>query len=79
MVSFIHLFIHLFALNQVFNALKEGTAALNKLHEELSVDDVEKLLDETMEAIEVQQRFYSYYFSILSLFIPYSVLILFLD
>lgn len=35
------------------NALKEGTVALNKLHEELSVDDVEKLLDETMEAIEV--------------------------
>ena len=48
-------------MSQVLNALKEGTAALNKLHEELSVDDVEKLLDETMEAIEVSMIMYYYY------------------
>ena len=51
----------LLSMSQVLNALKEGTAALNKLHEELSVDDVEKLLDETMEAIEVSMIMYYYY------------------
>jgi hypothetical protein len=37
----------------VLNALKAGTAALNKLHEDMSIEDVEKLLEETNEAIEV--------------------------
>ncbi|RYH19430.1 hypothetical protein EON65_26115 [archaeon] len=34
-------------------ALKAGTAALNKMHEEMTPDDVAALLDETNEAIEV--------------------------
>jgi hypothetical protein len=33
--------------------LKSGTKALNQLHDEMSVDDVETLLSETNEAIEV--------------------------
>jgi hypothetical protein len=40
----------------VLNALKAGTAALNKLHEDMSIEDVEKLLEETNEAIEVPSR-----------------------
>ena len=38
---------------EVLKALKSGTSALNKLHEEMSVDDVANLLDDTNEAIEV--------------------------
>lgn len=33
--------------------MKAGTAALNKMHEEMTPDDVAALLDETNEAIEV--------------------------
>jgi charged multivesicular body protein 6 len=39
----------------VLNALKAGTNALNKLHEDMSIEDVEKLLEETNEAIEVRR------------------------
>jgi charged multivesicular body protein 6 len=39
---------------EVLKALKVGTEALNKFHEEMSVEDVEALLDETNEAIEVR-------------------------
>lgn len=39
---------------QVFQALKAGNDALNKLHEEFSVEDVAQLLDETNEAVEVK-------------------------
>ena len=38
---------------QVLKALKEGNNALNKLHDEMSYEDVVALLDETNEAIEV--------------------------
>jgi charged multivesicular body protein 6 len=41
---------------QVMNALKEGNQALNKLHSEMSYDDVVQLLDETNEAIEVENQ-----------------------
>ncbi len=41
---------------EVLKALKTGTTALNKLHEEMSVDDVAALLDETNEAIEVENQ-----------------------
>lgn len=37
----------------MLHALKAGTAALNKLHEEMSLEDVEKLMEETNEAIQV--------------------------
>lgn len=33
--------------------MRAGTNALNKLHEDMSIEDVEKLLEETNEAIEV--------------------------
>ena len=39
---------------EVMKALKVGTEALNKIHEEMSVEDVEALLEETNEAIEVR-------------------------
>ncbi len=38
---------------EIFKALKAGTAALNKIHEEMTVESVAALLDETNEAIEV--------------------------
>lgn len=41
----------------VLRALQEGTKALNKMHEELSIEDVANLLDETREAIEVRLLF----------------------
>jgi len=42
-----------YANMKVYKALKAGTAALNKMHEEVSYEDVATLLDETNEAIEV--------------------------
>ncbi|CAN0463103.1 unnamed protein product, partial [Ectocarpus sp. 8 AP-2014] len=36
---------------QVFNALKEGNVALNKLHEEMPLDKVEELMADTAESI----------------------------
>lgn len=41
---------------EVLKALKAGTASLNKLHEEMSLDDVADLLDETNEAIAVENQ-----------------------
>lgn len=41
---------------EVLRALKAGTASLNKLHEEMSLDDVADLLDETNEAIAVENQ-----------------------
>lgn len=38
---------------EVLKALKAGNAALNALHQEMSVDDVQTLLEETNEAIQV--------------------------
>ena len=38
---------------EALRALESGTAALNKLHQEMSVEDVERLLEESNEAIEV--------------------------
>lgn len=42
-----------YANMEVLKALKVGNAALNSLHQEMSIDDVENLLAETNEAIEV--------------------------
>ena len=42
-----------YANMEVLKALKSGNAALNKLHSEMSLDDIAQLLDETQEAIEV--------------------------
>jgi hypothetical protein len=34
-------------------ALRAGTDALNRLHEQISVDEIAQLMDDTNEAIEV--------------------------
>lgn len=41
---------------QAMKALKSGNDALNKLHEAMSADDVAALLEETNEAIEVENQ-----------------------
>lgn len=41
---------------QVFDAIKSGTNLLNKIHEEISVESVQSLLEETNEAIEVENQ-----------------------
>lgn len=41
---------------EVLKALKAGTSALNKMHDEMSVEDVANLLDETREAIAVENE-----------------------
>jgi len=45
-----------YANMEVLKALKLGNAALNKLHQEMSVEDVVELLEQTNEAIEVENR-----------------------
>ena len=42
--------------NSVFSALQGGQAALQRLNEEVSVEDVERLMDDTAEAVEQQRR-----------------------
>lgn len=37
---------------EVMKALRSGTDALNKIHEQMSLEDVESLLEETNEAIQ---------------------------
>lgn len=41
---------------EVMAALKVGTNMLNKMHEEMSLEDIEDLLEETHEAIEVENQ-----------------------
>ncbi|VEL40341.1 unnamed protein product [Protopolystoma xenopodis] len=41
---------------QVFDGLKAGNAALKSLHEALSLDDVEKLMSDTQDAIDYQRE-----------------------
>uniref|UniRef100_A0A1Q3FGZ6 Putative charged multivesicular body protein 6-a n=1 Tax=Culex tarsalis TaxID=7177 RepID=A0A1Q3FGZ6_CULTA len=41
---------------QVISGLKVGNEALKKVHEMLSIDEVEQILDETRESIEKQQE-----------------------
>ena len=40
---------------KVVDGLKAGNASLKKLHQLLSIEDVEKIMDETREGIEYQQ------------------------
>lgn len=42
--------------SQVIQGLKVGNESLKKLHQLLSLDDVEKIMDETREGIEYQQE-----------------------
>jgi len=41
---------------ETMNAMKQGTEALQALNEEMSLEDVERIMDETKEAIEYQQE-----------------------
>ncbi|XP_065369328.1 charged multivesicular body protein 6-A [Calliphora vicina] len=41
---------------QVLDGLKQGNAALKKMHAILDVDEIEKIMDETREGIEKQQE-----------------------
>lgn len=41
---------------QVLDGLKSGNAALAKVHEILTVDDVERVMDETREAVDKQHE-----------------------
>lgn len=41
---------------ETMNAMKQGTEALKALNEEMSLEDVERIMDETQEAIEYQQE-----------------------
>ncbi|KAL3875947.1 hypothetical protein ACJMK2_033847 [Sinanodonta woodiana] len=42
--------------SQVIQGLKVGNDSLKKMHEILSLEDVEKIMDETKEAVEYQQE-----------------------
>ena len=39
----------------MFNALREGNAALNKLHDEMPLDKVEELMADTAESIAMEE------------------------
>ncbi|CAK1547319.1 unnamed protein product [Leptosia nina] len=41
---------------QVLDGLKNGNAALKKVHEMLSIDEIERIMDETREGIEKQRE-----------------------
>lgn len=41
---------------KIVDGLKEGNAALKKLHNILSIDEIEKVMDETREGIEKQRE-----------------------
>lgn len=41
---------------QVLDGLKSGNAALKKVHEILTIDEIERVLDETKEAVEKQDE-----------------------
>jgi charged multivesicular body protein 6 len=41
---------------QVLNGLQVGNEALKKIHEILTIDEVERIMDETREGIEKQQE-----------------------
>lgn len=41
---------------QVLDGLKSGNAALAKVHEILTVDEVERIMDETKESVDKQQE-----------------------
>merc|ERR1719474_1320121 len=41
---------------ETMNAMKQGTEALKALNEEMSLEDVERIMDDTKEAIEYQRE-----------------------
>ncbi|XP_047505208.1 charged multivesicular body protein 6-A [Pieris napi] len=42
---------------QVLDGLKNGNAALKNIHEMLSIDEIERIMDETQEGIQKQREF----------------------
>ena len=40
---------------QVLDGLKDGNAALKKMHDLVSIDEIERIMDETQDGIEKQQ------------------------
>lgn len=46
---------------QIIDGLKVGNEALKKIHEVLSIDEVEQILDETRESVEKQNVIIKYY------------------
>lgn len=42
---------------EVLRALEAGTAALDQLHREMPIDEVERILEESAESIEVMYSF----------------------
>ena len=40
---------------QVLDGLKDGNAALKKMHDLVSIDEIERIMDETQEGIEKQK------------------------
>lgn len=45
-----------FSYLQVLDGLKTGNVALKKVHDILSIDDIEKIMDESREGIEKQRE-----------------------
>lgn len=41
---------------QVIDGLKRGNEALKQMHEILNIDDIERIMDETQEAVEKQRE-----------------------
>jgi len=48
---------------QVLDGLRTGNEALNKIHQVLSIDEVERIMDDTREAVEKQKVFFPSHFS----------------
>ena len=40
---------------QVLDGLKDGNAALKRMHDLVSIDEIERIMDETQEGVEKQQ------------------------
>lgn len=45
--------------HQVVNGLKVGNDCLKKLHEMMSLDDIEQIMDDTRDAIDYQKVTYN--------------------
>ena len=44
--------------HQVVNSLKTGNECLKKLHELMSLDEIETIMDDTREAVEHQRVYF---------------------
>lgn len=69
------MFMSFFTLLQVVDSLKVGNEALKQVNEMLSIEDVERILDETQEAAEKQRVSSTPFstFSVLSAFMSLKI------